>query len=264
MQRSRPARLRWLRVRLLTATATSAISLGACGTPPVVDDLLGNDRAPHTPACLVVAPALMPADEVDADVALVVHHVADDHGRLVVIVARGPSASAFVQVRFDTAANGGSFASKARSAGRRDTDAARWRDAGVDEIRNALAANTAEDLGGVSSTVDDGLDLLGGLTVCARLLPAGTAPRTIAVVSHGVHRTTTLDLAADTSAATAAVVERLDAVAPGPAQLVLLGLGRVDARTNDGAAARSVTEPITRAWTDACVALGPRCSTRLS
>ena len=264
MERLRPARARWLGVRLLAAAATGVVPLGACGRPPIVDDVLGNDRAPRTPACHVVAPALMPADEVDADVELVVHHVADDHGHLVVIVARGPSASAFVEIRFDTAANGGSFASTARSGGRRDTDAARWRDAAVDEIRSALTANTGADPGGLGSTVDGGLDLFGGLSACARRLPAGTAARTVAVVSHGVHRTTTLDLATDPSAAPSAVVERLAAATPEPAQLVLLGLGRVDARANTGTAARSTTEPVTRAWTDACFALGPRCTTRLS
>ncbi len=238
------------------AVLLASAPLSACRTPGVVGDLLGADRAPRTPTCLVVAPALMPADEVDADVAAVVDEAAKVHGSLIVIVARGPSASAFTHVRFDDAAHGGSFASRARSAGRRNADAARWSDAAVVQIRAAIAADA-------ESTGPAGLDLFGGLAACARSLPSGPTPRTIAVVSTGVHRTVTLDLVRDPSAAAPIVAEHIAAVAPAPTRLVLLGLGRVDMRANSGPAARSVTEPVTQAWTDACAARGTRCSTLL-
>ena len=232
--------------------------LAGCRTPAVVDELVtGADRAARTPTCLVVAPALMPADEVDADITNVVRRTADLHGSLVVILVRGPSASAFTHVRFDKDANGGSFASKARSAGRRDVDGARWGDVALAQIRATLADDAS------AAGRPDGLDLFGGLAACARLLPDGRKRRTIAVVSHGVHRTESLDLALDPSAAARGVVDLLDAVAPEPTRLVLLGLGRVDERTNTGPSARRVTEPVTAAWTDACTALAPRCTTQL-
>lgn len=237
--------------------ALATISLTACRGPGFIADLIGRDDALRTPTCAVIAPALMPPDELDADVARAVRAVADLHGSLIAFVARGPSASAFTRVRFDKQAHGGAFGSAAKSSGRRNEDAARWSGAALAQIRSALVYDAP------SGNATDGLDLFGGLDTCARELPGGQRARTIFVVSHGVHRTESLDLALDPGAASAAVSEHLATDVPAPAHLVLLGLGRVDAEANTGPAARTVTEPVTKAWTAACASLGPRCTTQL-
>jgi hypothetical protein len=163
-------------------------------------------------------------------------------------VADAASAAAFPLIRFDADANGGSFRSAAKNDANRGNDVAKWATAARGQIDAQLAAVVP----------GDGVDLVGGIELCARLLRDEDDGATIALVASGVHRTVDLDVATEPARADElrSLVER---AVDGRLRLDLYSIGRVDRAATDGPVARDVIEPVVRAWTDACADLGTRC-----
>jgi hypothetical protein len=225
--------------RFSCALAAAIPIATGCST---IEEFVGKDTAPHTSMCLVIAPDHLPADDLGRALLDTVAAVVEDRGHLDGVVAVGPSAASFPRIVLK---GGGDLKAGAGTE--------KGRDGSI--VGSVMAEIDAQ----VSLTVatDDGLDLIGGIEACARLL-TGDGPHRIVVISHGVHRTADLDLATNPEQAARDLPARVMAVLPADVELLMLGLGRIEPQKGD-APNRDMVEHTLEAWDSVCRQLATRC-----
>ena len=251
-QRGHRVRHQWLDFCLRAVTAS--VVLSSCSVVRRAEAFTGTDTKVRPQICLVVAPHLLPPNELQQVLKSVLDQVAAAHGSVTGYVAAGPSAAAFPSLSFTAEANGGVLASKAGNDGARNHDAAGW----AAKVLAELKTNVSLTLGAVQRP--DGLDLFGGIAQCALKLSNATRQPTIIVVSHGIHRTSDLDLVERANEAPALIAAKIAELVPSPLHLRLYELGRIDPDAIGGPPARSVIEPVTAGWVAACEQLADHCT----
>lgn len=245
-------RHRWLRYGLRAMSAAAVLS--SCSAVRRAEAFTGTDTKVRPQICLVVAPHLLPPDELQQVLKSVLDHVAAAHGSVVGYVAAGPSAAAFPSLSFSAEANGGILASKAGNDGARNHDATGWAAKVLAELKTKVSLTMG------TGQRPDGLDLFGGIAQCALKLSNATRQPTIIVISHGIHRTSDLDLVERTNEVGSLIAAKISELVPSPLSLRLYELGRIDADAIGGPPARSVVEPVVAGWVAACEQLADRCT----
>jgi hypothetical protein len=257
MKSESTTKYRWPRRALLIAVGCS---IGAgCGLVGQAQEFFGSDTSTQPETCVVIAPDLLPTDELASTIKEIVDDVANNHGTIKGYVAVGASASSFLFLNFSIEANAGVLGSNAGSEGARDGDAKTWAAKLLAELQLQLQLQLQISVE-LPGEEDAGLDLFGGIDQCARQLANAIHSPTIVVVSHGIHRTSDFDLVVNADEAPFIIPEHVVPLVPEPIHLVLYELGRIDPSANGGPARRAIVESVVAGWVEACRQLEDRCS----